>query len=487
MLISTPDIVAILQKYNIKINGALHIGAHECEELSFYSKLGLDPQQVIWIDALEKKVQECKSKNIPNVFHSVISDNPDKIITFNETNNGRTHLTEHPHIYVTQTHSMKTTTVDNFMHKNNFNPQSYNFWNLDIQGAEYKALLGGLNSLLFADVLYLEINEAELYKNCMLLPELDSFLNMRGFGRILTNMTQHHWGDAMYIKKHFIHDYNYIQSKLPVVSVNIIGGLGNQLFQIASAYSYARKEQYDLQIIKKTSNGNRPLYWDTVLKKTQPFLVNKLSSQAELLQFNEKNATQYTPIPSIKNSGTGIYLTGYLQSSKYFYNDTIKNEIKQLFLPSPKLLREVCDKYNTLIQNKDNVIVIHARRTDYITHSAFHGPLDIQYYKIAIEKMLTRVNNPVFLFSSDDNSFWNELARDIPQLQQCQSFVLEDSDINTFVLLQQFKYYIMSNSTFCWWSVYLSNPKHVIVPSKWFGPQGIKEYQDIYENTWEKI
>ena len=40
MLISQETIINLLKSYNIHVNGVLHIGAHECEELSFYEKLG---------------------------------------------------------------------------------------------------------------------------------------------------------------------------------------------------------------------------------------------------------------------------------------------------------------------------------------------------------------------------------------------------------------------------------------------------------------
>jgi hypothetical protein len=63
----------------------------------------------------------------------------------------------------------------------------------------------------------------------------------------------------------------------------------------------------------------------------------------------------------------------------------------------------------------------------------------------------------------------------------------EDSDIFTFTLLQEFYNYIMSNSTFIWWCIWLSNAKKVIAPSQWFGPNGPKQFTDIYEKGWELI
>ena len=61
------------------------------------------------------------------------------------------------------------------------------------------ALKGATQSIKHAKVIYLEVNERELYKNCGLITEVHSFLSSFNFKRVLTNMTWHGWGDALYI------------------------------------------------------------------------------------------------------------------------------------------------------------------------------------------------------------------------------------------------------------------------------------------------
>jgi hypothetical protein len=256
----------------------------------------------------------------------------------------------------------------------------------------------------------------------------------------------------------------------PIVSVNIMGGLGNQLFQIAAAYSYAKKHCVSFAILNRKDNGNRSFYWNTILLCMKTYVAESLPS---LPQWNEDVATMYKELPTIMDQH-GLMINGYLQSSKYHIP-----EIKQLFKAS--LSKELSEKYPILLSNKDHIVIMHSRQTDYHKHPDFHGPLDITYYVRALAKMTYDVPHPFIVLCGDDNQFWNQMKLPFPHM------ILEESDINTFALLQQFKHFIMSNSTFIWWCVYLADAKNVIVPAKWFGPAGPQLYEDIYEPNWVRM
>ena len=267
----------------------------------------------------------------------------------------------------------------------------------------------------------------------------------------------------------------------PVISVNIMGGLGNQLFQIAAAYSYAKQHNAHLQILNKKDNGDRPFYWDTILSNMKPYLVESLPI---LEQWYEDSATTYKLI-SPKNK---LYLNGYLQSSKYHIP-----EIKELFkirltpifpvegITGNAVHYLLANKYNYLLSNKRNVVVMHSRQTDYQLKKEFHGPLDISYYERALKKMTEYVQHPFLVLCGDDNTFWNGMNLQYPHI------ILKENDINTFALLQQFHHYIISNSSFIWWCTYLADAKNVIAPAKWFGPTGPQQYEDIYEPSWIRL
>ena len=71
MLIPLHDLV---RKYNIKFSGVLHVGAHECEELSDYERY-LPRNNILWVEALPEKVAICKSR-YPNLLieNAIVSD-----------------------------------------------------------------------------------------------------------------------------------------------------------------------------------------------------------------------------------------------------------------------------------------------------------------------------------------------------------------------------------------------------------------------------
>ena len=194
MLISIGKILNEIKDFNI--TGALHIGAHDCQEDLFYKK-NLKIDNIVWVDAMEAKVFQGKEKG-HNIFHATISDTDDQDVKFNITNNEQsssildfgTHSIEHPDVVFVKSIIQKSKKIDTFLKNNNIDPSIYNFWNFDIQGAELLALKGATNAIKFAKVIYLEVNTKELYKGCALLETIDTFLKSYNFERKIIEMTR---------------------------------------------------------------------------------------------------------------------------------------------------------------------------------------------------------------------------------------------------------------------------------------------------------
>lgn len=210
MIITIEDIKNILSAKKIKLSGCLHVGAHKCEELNIYNNLGIKTQDIVWIEAHPEIVDIMRRRKIPklNLFHAVITDKDDEDIVLNVANDYQyssildigKHSIEYPGVVFTNKIYQKSITIDTLFERNNIGAYTYDFWKFNIKGAELLALKGATKSIKYAKVIYIEINSVELYKNGALINEIDAFLAQYKFKRILTNMTQHKWGDAIYVK-----------------------------------------------------------------------------------------------------------------------------------------------------------------------------------------------------------------------------------------------------------------------------------------------
>jgi len=136
-----------------------------------------------------------------------------------------------------------------------------------------------------------------------------------------------------------------------VVTGKLMGGLGNQLFMMASCYSYAKKHNLKCVIhIPSISyrTPNTEHYENTVFKRFDK-VYNNIT---DIFNEPEKYALSYIEIP--KMNGLVNMLHGYFQNEKYF-NFCKEEFIQQLFLPNKPILKNTC--------------FIHIRRGDYVNIS----------------------------------------------------------------------------------------------------------------------
>ena len=197
--------------FKLNINGILHIGAHECEELQDYNNIGITNNNIYWIEAMKNKVELIKNnKKDVKIYNAVIDIEDNKEIVFNITNNGQSssilefgsHSVHHPHVKMIEKQVMKTSRMDSIIDKYNIPIHNINFVNLDIQGVELRALKSMEKYLNNIQYIYTEVNTEEVYKNCNLMSEIDEYLSNFGFTRVATKiLEQYGWGDAFYVKQ----------------------------------------------------------------------------------------------------------------------------------------------------------------------------------------------------------------------------------------------------------------------------------------------
>ena len=194
-----------------------------------------------------------------------------------------------------------------------------------------------------------------------------------------------------------------------MITTNIMGGLGNQIFQIFNVISYAFDNccQFvfpEQKILYAGENTTlRHSYWDTLFYTLQPFLKNEKDIHYDI-KLHENYDSSYTPLPSInelinyvneKNNvsktSIDVHFTGYFQSHKYFkhnYSKIIN------FLNFNKIKREVLELVSTendLECLLNNSISLHFRIGDFIKYTNSHIILSDQYYADAIKTIIDKV------------------------------------------------------------------------------------------------
>ena len=260
---------------------------------------------------------------------------------------------------------------------------------------------------------------------------------------------------------------------MSIASTTLMGGLGNMMFQISTAYSISLRD--NKKMICDTRNMSVPHkpyseYVENIFKKIE--FSNSIENQTV---FNE-SGFHYSEIPKIEGN---IKLVGYFQSERYFSNH--RNDILELFEIDEKTKKYILEKYENILN--EDTCSIHVRRGDYTNLQNYHPLQSIDYYRNAIEVI---GDEKYFLIFSDDIEWCVENLGFIKN----KVFISGNDDFQDLYLMSMCKNNIIANSTFSWWSAWLNDnkTKKVVAPKKWFGNSYSHfNTNDLYCKNWIKI
>ena len=251
------------------------------------------------------------------------------------------------------------------------------------------------------------------------------------------------------------------------ITSHLMGGLGNQMFQISKALSEGFENDIDVKFKKEAfipMEGNQPSkYENNIFRniKFEDYSDIPLQIDEVSWAYNDNGVFYYKPVKYY----------GYFQSSKNFKSQTEK--IKTCFSPTEEFIEKIKNLYPKIFDKKS--VSIHVRRGDYLTVSEILPVIDKTY----IDECLRQIGeySNIFIFSND-----KEWCKE--NLNYNNSVVVEGlEDYEELWMISLCNNNIMSNSSFSWWGSYLNKniDKQVYVPSIWFGPKGEKNYLDVYE------
>jgi len=279
-----------------------------------------------------------------------------------------------------------------------------------------------------------------------------------------------------------------------MIYIEIMGGLGNQLFQIFTGISYSidNKTPFKIKFNKKDevspldNISKRPTYWNNFLKTISAFTYVELPN---LPVIKEREAFNYNKIPQFDED---FIIFGYYQS--YLYFDNNKHTIKRLLNIDKN--REIIKNEHLEIFSDKMPISMHFRIGDYVKASHVHPVLDIEYYKKALKVLYEKIPNfsekyyILYFFEEQDTNIVNAIISELIIEYSEIDFKACNVDIEDWVqmlLMSNCSHNILANSTFSWWGAYINtNPgKIVCYPEKWINTHN--KLIDLFPDNWNKI
>lgn len=298
------------------------------------------------------------------------------------------------------------------------------------------------------------------------------------------------------------------------------GGLGNQLFQIAAGLYISKNQKIQIfgelgkprllpDSLPVSSKLNFPaesvIYGSKKFIPTAKFISRILLSlsasygtnKISRFIFSVTNLTLrmlsyvtnyrillgrgvgYTDNLDSANRGLAI---GYFQSYKYAVDPGVSKILRKI---KPKSPGEQLRTYVALAEI-ENPIVVHIRLGDYLKEENF-GILPNSYFIDNLERLISKLPDSKVWIFSDDLASAAEYFQDIEKSKVRLVPEIDSCPVSTLELMRHGTAHLISNSSFGWWSAFLSYKENgiVICPKPWF--KGLPDPQDLVPPNWNSV
>ncbi|MFC0513365.1 alpha-1,2-fucosyltransferase [Mucilaginibacter angelicae] len=279
-----------------------------------------------------------------------------------------------------------------------------------------------------------------------------------------------------------------------MIILNLMGGVGNQMFQYAFGKALSIKYNLPLALditIYSSGNSNRSFDLeifeikeyrlasipDTIRSSTNKNICavteRKFEYDSELMQEIDKFL--------VSEANPVLIFTGYWQSCQYF--KAVSEQIKTEF----NLRNNLSGKWLELSKKiaATDAVMINVRRGDYLQKLDYHGVVSEDYLRSAIQYVLSVTPSAMFYVFSDDMPWCRETLTGYQQLCFVDEAYYDLKYQSYFKLMTACKHFIIANSTFAWWSAWLGAVEGalVIYPEKWFAAPVINA-RDLFPAEW---
>lgn len=292
------------------------------------------------------------------------------------------------------------------------------------------------------------------------------------------------------------------------ISIYLQGGLGNQMFQYATAKALAEHYKVSLSIDSSwyiypppgVTKRNLDLnYLNISCKNITSSIPTKGKSKLALLLGSylpfgpivnvQRNAFNFNKALFCQQSlqRRDLKLIGYWQSYKYF------DKIRPILINEFQMRESISPHYLAYLKNIRSCesVMLHIRRGDYVNSPSaakFHEALSIGYYKQAIEALLLQKPSAHFFIFSDDLSWAKEALPKNLEITFVENSLQVDAAAQELQLMTQCKHHIIANSSLSWWGAWLKQDYKGLVyaPNRWISDRSL-DLSNLLPTSWNRI
>ena len=310
-----------------------------------------------------------------------------------------------------------------------------------------------------------------------------------------------------------------------MLTATIMGGLGNQLFQIFAVIAAALRNNDTFFFMRHDELRGHPghyryTHWSTLLRGLRRYLTKSNTVSERMFQSLprwDEIGFHFTGLPTeTVKYPKPLRIHGYFQSDRYFADkyteicDMIQLREQQIWIKQIYGNESWSGDYSggSPAHTRRELVSVHFRIGDSVMNLHIHPVMTVDYYYRAIshiistsstasasysfivfyepcdkEIVLKRITELKHRFSTDING--PAYGRDI------QFHFVRDTiaDWQQMLLMSVCDHNIIANSTFSWWGAYFNaNPEKVVCyPSVWFGPGVGRNTRDLCPGSWVKM
>ena len=195
--------VGLFERHSCKPKGVIHVGAWDCAEMGCY--VHIFEKNVVWVEANPQTFENLSKPQADAHGHRIFNyalgsvDNKEVSLKIMPKADGSSIYECVGQIPISEI-KMKTKTLDTLIKEEEIDMSSYDFLNIDVEGAEHDVLEGMKENLHKIDYLFLEASLRERHKGTKKFKEMHEYIVDKGF-KILEFSDSFRtlgWGDAFY-------------------------------------------------------------------------------------------------------------------------------------------------------------------------------------------------------------------------------------------------------------------------------------------------